>query len=152
MDQFSFEAIVNRARGIEEEVNLEEGIPGAFTGVSNKDIMINNAVLKLGMLAMEPDLADDVRAGLVEEDLKNPPQPGQPSLVEEFDRNIKREDSADGPTRSEIPLPPSRARDVAIEIAKIKENRSRFKIEGRTGGIGPGISVMMFTFHNTYDT
>ena len=153
IDQYSFEAIINQAHGVNgDEADLEEGIPGAFTGVSNKDIMDNTAVLKLGMMPMEGDLAQDVRAELEDEDIKHPPELGKPSLVEEFDQNIKREDSADAPTRNEIPLPPSRARDVAMEVQKIKENRDRFKIEGRTGGIGPAISVCMFTFHNTLDT
>lgn len=152
LDQYSFEAIIKQAHGAEEEdPDLQEGIPGAFTGVSNKDIMNNNSVLKLGMMAMDPELAQDVRAELEDEDLKHPPELGRNSLVEEFDR-IKREESLDeGPNRNEIPLPPSRARDVVMEVQKIKENRDRFKIDGRTGGIGPAISVCMFTFHNTYD-
>jgi transcription initiation factor TFIID subunit 5 len=155
IDQYSFEAIINQARGVEgDDADLQEGIPGAFTGVSNKDIMDNTAILKLGMLAMEPDLASDVRAELEDEDLRHPPENGKSSLVEEFDQNIKREDSADGPSRNEIPLPPSRARDVVMEVQKIKENRDRFRIDKadkRTGGIGPGVSVCMFTFHNTLD-
>lgn len=152
IDQFSFEAIIRQAHsGNDEEGDLQEGIPGVFTGVTNKDIQHNNAVLKLGQMPMEAELATDVRAELEEEDAKNPPGAGKPSLVEEFDRTIKREDSADGPTRAEIPLPPSRARDVIMEVQKIKENRDRFKIDGRTGGIGPAVSVCMFTFHNTLD-
>jgi transcription initiation factor TFIID subunit 5 len=152
LDQYSFEAIIKQAHSAEEEdPDFQEGIPGAFTGVSNKDIMNNNAVLKLGMMAMEPELAQDVRTELEDEDLKQPPELGKNSLVEEFDR-IKREESLEeGPNRNEIPLPPSRARDVVMEVQKIKENRDRFKIDGRTGGIGPAISVCMFTFHNTYD-
>ena len=153
IDQFSFEAIINQANGIDgEETDLQEGIPGAFTGVTNKDIMSNTVTLKLGSLAMDPDLSADVRADLEDEDLKNPAEPGKLSLVEEFDRNIKREDSADGPTRTDIPYPPSRARDVTMEVQKIKENRDRFRIESRTGGIGPAVSICMFTFHNTLDT
>ena len=101
---------------------------------------------------MESDLAQDVRAELEDEDAKNPPPLGKNSLVEEFDQNIKREDSADAPNRNEIPLPPSRARDVIMEVQKIKENRDRFRIEGRTSGVGVGVSVCMFTFHNTLDT
>lgn len=152
IDQYSFEAIINQSRGVEEnDADLEEGIPGAFTGVSNKDIMDNNAVLKLGMMPMEAELALDVRAELEEEDIKNPPEFGRTSLVDEFDQNIKREDSADAPTRNEIPLPPSRARDVVMEVQKIKENRDRFRIDGRSNGIGAGVSVCMFTFHNTLD-
>jgi transcription initiation factor TFIID subunit 5 len=152
IDQYSFESIINLAHAADDEVELQEGIPGAFTGVSNKDILDNNAILKLGMMAMEPDLAQDVRAELEDEDRDHPPAPGTSSLVDEFDRTIKREDSADGPSRNEIPLPPSRARDVIMEVQKIKENRDRFKIESRTGGTGPAISVCMFTFHNTLDT
>ena len=152
LDQYSFEAIIKQANGTEEEEpDFQEGIPGAFTGVSNKDIMDNNAVLKLGMMAMEPDLAQDLRAALEDEDMQHPPELGNNSLIEEFERTIKREDSIDGPSRNEIPLPPSRARDVIMEVQKIKENRDRFKIESRTGGIGPAISVCMFTFHNTLD-
>lgn len=114
--------------------------------------MSNTVTLRLGSLAMDPDLAMDVRADLEDEDIKNPPDAGKLSLVEEFDRNIKREDSADGPSRTDIPYPPSRARDVTMEVQKIKENRDRFKIESRTGGIGPPVSICMFTFHNTLDT
>ncbi|KAE8443771.1 hypothetical protein EG329_001365 [Mollisiaceae sp. DMI_Dod_QoI] len=153
LDQFSFDAIVNKSRNLNiDDLDLQEGIEGAFTGVSNKDIMDNTTQLKLGMMAMEPDLALDVRAELEDEDIKNPPPPGKSSLVEEFDHNIKREDSADGPTRTEVPLPPSRARDVLMEVQKIKESRDRFRIDTRTGGVGPGVSVCMFTFHNTLDS
>jgi transcription initiation factor TFIID subunit 5 len=153
IDQYSFEAIINQARGIgRDDTDLQEGIPGAFTGVSNKDIMDNNAILRLGPMPMEAELAQDVRAELEEEDIKHPPEFGKSSLIDEFDRQIKREETPDAPSRNEIPLPPSRARDVVMEIQKIKENRDRFKIEGRTGGIGPAVSVCMFTFHNTLDT
>jgi transcription initiation factor TFIID subunit 5 len=151
IDQYSFEAIINQSRLAVEEPDLQEGIPGGFTGISNRDIMDNNAVLKLGMMPMDPDLASDVRADLEEQDKENPPEPGTSSLVDEFDRTIKREESVDGPSRNDIPFPPSRARDVIMEIQKIKENRDRFKIESRTGGIGPAVSVCMFTFHNTLD-
>jgi transcription initiation factor TFIID subunit 5 len=152
IDQYSFEAIINQAHAADDEPDLQEGIPGVFTGVSNKDIMDNNAILKLGMMPMDPELAQDVRAELEEEDKDHPPQLGTNSLVDEFDRTIKREESVDAPSRNDIPLPPSRARDVVMEVQKIKENRDRLKIESRTGGIGPAISVCMFTFHNTMDT
>ncbi|KAH6667934.1 WD40-repeat-containing domain protein [Halenospora varia] len=153
IDQFSFEAIIKQSVGSDDNVaDLQEGIPGAFTGITNRDIMNNNVILRLGMMPLEPDLANDVRAELEDEDMKQPPEPGQSSYVEFFDQNIKREDSADAPNRNEIPLPPSRARDVVMEVQKIKENRDRFKIESRTGGIGPAVSICMFTFHNTLDT
>ncbi|KAG4029096.1 hypothetical protein MFRU_017g00330 [Monilinia fructicola] len=153
IDQFSFEAIINQAHGIEaEESDLQEGIPGAFTGVTNKDIADNNLRLQLGPLSIEEELAADVRADLQEEDAKNPPEPGQESLVEIFERKIKREGSTDVPNRNDIPYPPSRARDVTMEVQKIKEHRDRFKIESRNGGVGPAVSICMFTFHNTLDT
>jgi transcription initiation factor TFIID subunit 5 len=154
IDQYSFEAIIHRAQGLSKDALSEEeqeGIPGAFTGVSNHDLMNNNVPLKLGPMQMEPELAQDVRAELEEEDARHPPVAGQLSLVEEFDQNIKREESADAMSRLEIPYPPSRARDVVMEVQKIKEYRDRFKIEGRTSGVGPAVSVCMFTFHNTLD-
>lgn len=152
IDQFSFESIINQANGRDgDEPDLQEGIPGAFTGVSNKDIMDNTFPVRLGPMPMEEDLAADVRAELEEEDARHPPELGKLSLIEEFD-NIKREESVDALSRNEIPLPPSRARDVVMEVQKVKEYRDRFRIESRTGGIGPGVSVCMFTFHNTLDT
>jgi transcription initiation factor TFIID subunit 5 len=153
VDQFSFEAIINRIHSSDNpDGDLQEGIPGGFTGVSNQDLQHNNELLKLGPLTTEVDLASDVRAELEDEDTRNPPEANQLSLVEAFDEKIKREESADVVTRVEIPYPPSRARDVAMEVQKMKEYRDRFKIEGRTGGVGPAVSVCMFTFHNTLDT
>ena len=102
-------------------------------------------------MPLESDLIGDVRAELEEEDTNNPPAAGQDSFVQHFEQRIKREESEDAPTRGELQLPPSMARDVAMEVQKVKEDRDRFKIEGRTGGVGPGVSVTMFTFHNTYD-
>lgn len=152
IDQYSFENIVAQARGGDgTATNYEEGIPGAFTGVSNKDMKDNTAILKLGMWPMDPDLAGDVRAELAEEDSKHPPVAGKATFVDEFDQIVKREDSAEAPSRDLVPLPPSRARDVVMEMQKVKEHRDRLKIDGRTGGIGPAVSVCMFTFHNTLD-
>ncbi|KAK3939569.1 TAF5-like protein [Diplogelasinospora grovesii] len=150
IEPYSFEAIYRRARNIDlDEIDAQEGIPGVFTGVSNRDVLDTSTPLKLGPLPMEQDLRDDVRAELEEEDQRHPPAEGRPTLVDEFDRKIKREDSADGPTRAELPLPPSRARDVVMEMQKVRENRDRFRIEGRTGGVGIPVSACMFTFHNT---
>jgi transcription initiation factor TFIID subunit 5 len=100
---------------------------------------------------MEPALEEDVRAELADEDAKEAPVPGRNTLVQEFDQMIKKEEDDEAPTRADIPFPPSTARDVRMEVMKVKENRDRYKIEGRTGGVGPGVSVCMFTFHNTYD-
>ncbi|TLD10657.1 hypothetical protein PgNI_05810 [Pyricularia grisea] len=150
IEPYSFEAIYRKTQNLDlDEADASEGIPGVFTGSNNKDALDATAPLKLGPLPMEPELRDDVRAELEDEDQRQPPAPGRSSLVEEFEAKIKREDSADGPLRSELPLPPSRARDVVMEIQRVRENRDRFKIEGRTGGVGVPVSICMFTFHNT---
>ncbi|KAI1475319.1 transcription initiation factor TFIID subunit 5 [Daldinia eschscholtzii] len=152
IEPFSFEAIYRRARHQElDEVDVQEGIPGisSRSGLANRNILDNTAVLKLGPLPIDPDLRSDVVAELEEEDRLRPPREGLPTLVEEFNsmHPIKRE-SGDSPQRTDIPYPPSRARDVVMEMQKVRENRDRFRIEGRTGGVGPGVSVCMFTFHN----
>ena len=152
----------NDARGLakllaerngDEEVPAEdEGIPGHFAGSANTDPKATSALTKLQLrpLPMEPDLMEDVKAELQDHDSLHPPTAGQPSLVDEFEQRIKREPTDDFPP---IPFPPSTARDVAMEVQKVKENRDRFRIEsGRTGGVGPGISVTMFTLHNTFDS
>lgn len=153
IDQYSFEAIISRSEDTtSDDIDMQEGIPGTFIGVTNKDIINNAAALKLGFSPMDADLSADLRAELEDEDNRNPPKSGVPTLIEEHDRRIKREESAEGPKASEIPYPPSRARDLKMEILKIKEYRDRFKIDARTGGIGAGISICMWTFHNTLDT
>ena len=145
---------LNRAKNVENFPAEDEGIPGHNPGSANLERSAGSSVLtrvKLGALPMEKELMEDVRAELEDEDAKNPPPAGQNSLVQHFEQRIKREESEDAPTRNELMLPPSIARDVAMEVQKVKEDRDRFKIEGRTGGVGPGVSVTMFTFHNTYD-
>ncbi len=150
IEPYSFEAIYRRVQNLDlDEVDVQEGIPGVFTGVTNKDVLDTDADLKLGPLPMEPELQGDVRSELEEVDRRHPPAEGVPSLVDEFDRKIKREESADAPARADLPLPPSRARDVVMEMQKVRENRDRFNIEGRTGGVGVPVSICMFTFHNT---
>ncbi|PGH07215.1 hypothetical protein AJ79_06319 [Helicocarpus griseus UAMH5409] len=154
-DRFSFAAMLGRASETSGIPAEDEGIPGhhpgsAYTG-DNPAMAGTLPRLKLGKLPMEPVLEGDVRAELEEVDSKEPPAGGRPSLVQHFEHMIKREEDDEAPTRAEIPYPPSIARDVAMEVQKVKENRDRFKIEGRTGGVGPAISVCMFTFHNTYD-
>lgn len=147
-----------RLRGTtDDDLMMEdEGIPGLGPGRPGPKIVPDMEGDKLprvnlGPMPMEQDLQDDVHAKLQEEDERNPPKPGQSSLVDEFERKIKREPTEDGiaaPSR-EIPLPPSLARDVAMEVAKVIEHRDRFRLPDRTGGVGPGVSVTMFTFHNT---
>jgi transcription initiation factor TFIID subunit 5 len=146
---FSFEAIYRQSQGKElEDVDMQEGIPGHTTGgLLNKEILA--MPLKLGPLPMEEALREDVRAELAEEDERHPPRGGKAPLAAEFDQKIKMEEVDDAPSRADLPLPPSRVRDVVMEMQKVKENRDRFKIEGRTGGIGSQISCCMFTLHNT---
>lgn len=153
-DQHSLARMLGRAREVEDFPGEDEGIPGHNPGSANIDRNAGSTVLtrlKLGPLPMENDLTSDVQAELEEEDLRNPPTNGQHSLVQEFEQHIKREESEDAPNRQDVPLPPSLARDVAMEVQKVKENRDRFRIDGRTGGVGPAVSVTMFTFHNTFD-
>ncbi|PHH75393.1 hypothetical protein CDD80_2400 [Ophiocordyceps camponoti-rufipedis] len=148
--QFSFEAVFRRSQNADiDDVDSREGIPGVNIGLSNRDVLDPSAPLKLGPLPMEPELREDVRAELEDIERQNPPPEGVASLVDDFDQKIKREDSADAPNRADLPLPPSRPRDIMLEMQKVRENRDRFKIEGRTGGVGVAVSACMFTFHNT---
>ena len=153
-DRVSLANMLSRAKVQEEFPAEDEGIPGHNPGSAILDQEPGSttlARLQLGPLEMEPDLLGDVMAELDEEDARNPPGDGQTSLRTEFDQMIKKEPDLEGPDRSTIPLPPSKARDVIMEVQKVKENRDRFKIEGRTGGVAAGVSVCMFTFHNTHD-
>lgn len=131
----------------------DEGIPGHNPGSANTDPKAPPVLTKLALAPMplEPDLMEDVKADLQDYDAANPPPPGRNTLIEEFEQRIKQEPNDDAPSRDGIPFPPSLARDVAMEVQRVKENRDRFKIEGRTDGVGPGLSVTMFTFHNTFD-
>ena len=131
----------------------DEGIPGHNPGSANTDRDAPNVLpnLRLGPLPMDTDGMEDVRAELLDEDARNPPGPGENSLVDEFEQRIKQEPTDDAPTRDQVPLPPPLARDIAMEVQKIREHRDRFKIDPKTGGVGPGVSVCMYTFHNTHD-
>lgn len=154
-DSQSFLArLLDRARQLENYPTEDEGIPGHNAGSANTDQAPSSTVLarlRLGPLPMDSDFVGEVRARLDEEDVRHPPVEGQSSLSQHFDQQIKREESEDAPSRTELPLPASSPRDIAIEVQKVKENRDRFKIESRTGGVGPAVSVIMFTFHNTND-
>lgn len=152
--QYALAQVLNRARSVEDFPGEDEGIPGHNPGSANTNRTAGDNVLtklKLGSTPMEEDMKNDVRAELEEEDNKHPPGHGQPALASHFEDRIKREESEDAPTRVEVPLPASTARDVAMEVQKVKEDRDRFKIEARTGGVGPGVSATMFTFHNSHD-
>lgn len=153
-DKFSFEAILRR--GQEDQVVEDEGIPGHRPGnaISSTDPNIGNtlASLKLGKRPMEKELEEDIRGDLTDLDLETSTAPGDSSLVETHEKiNIKQEEEDEGPNQTDIPYPISTARDVAMEVQKIRENRDRLKLEGRTGGVGPGLSCVIYTFHNTKD-
>jgi transcription initiation factor TFIID subunit 5 len=142
-------------RNGEQEFPAEdEGIPGHNPGSANLDKNAPTVLskLSLGPLPLEGDMMEDIKAELQDHDSSHPPAAGQNSLIDEFEQRIKREPMDDAPSREALPFPPSTARDVAMEVQKVKENRDRFKVEGRTGGVGPGVSVTMFTFHNTFDS
>jgi transcription initiation factor TFIID subunit 5 len=130
----------------------DEGIPGHNPGSANEkqDAPATLVKLQLAPRPMEADLMEDVKAELQDHDASHPPAPGQNSLMDELEQRIKPEPLDDPP--QELPFPPSTARDVAMEVQRVKENRDRFKIEQKTGGVGPGVSVTMFTFHNTFDS
>jgi len=132
----------------------DEGIPGHNPGSANtsKDAPPVLTRLNLAPMPMEADLMEDVKSELQDLDAVNDVSGSdKASLMNEFEQRIKQEPLDDAPSRKNIPFPPSLARDVAMEVHRIKENRDRFRIEGRTGGVGPSVSVTMFTFHNTYD-
>lgn len=154
-DRFSFAAMLNQMSADQTFPAEDEGIPGhhpgsAYTG-DNPAMAGTLPRLKLGRLPMEQLLEEDVRAELAEEDAKQPPAAGRNTLIQEFDQMIKNEDDDEAPNRADLPFPQSTARDVQIEVKKVMEHRDRFEIKTRTGGVGPGLSVCMFTFHNTYD-
>lgn len=158
-DRYSFAALLARGKETQDLPAEDEGIPGhhpgsAYTGDKpGLDGVLTK--VRLGKLPMETELEGDVRAELEEIDEKQPPGVGEDSLVKTHEMiNIKQEEDDEGPSRGDIPYPPSTARDVAMEVQKIRENRDRFRIEknARTGGIGPSMSVCMFTFHNTFDS
>ena len=149
----SLARILAKQRGISDVPAEDEGIPGHNPGSANTDRNAPPVLAKLALapMPMEADLMEDVKAELQEHDSLHPPPPGRNTLVEEFEQRIKQEPNDDAPSREQIPFPPSLARDVAMEVQRIKENRDRFKIESRTDGVGPGVSVTMFTYHNTFD-
>ena len=152
-DPHSLAYILQKAMQEQDMPAEDEGIPGHNPGSANTSENAPAVLprLKLGRLPMEAELMTDVQGELEEEDTREPPQGRQQPLVDIFEKYIKQEPNDDAPSRTDVPLPPSVARDVAMEVQKVKENRDKFRIEGRTGGVNPGLSVVMYTLHNTYD-
>jgi hypothetical protein len=78
---------------------------------------------------------------------------------------IKNEDDDEAPNRADLPFPQSTARDVQIETSSGLRERKICTIRCfvvififnhlvellNKSVTGPGLSVCMFTFHNTYD-
>lgn len=156
-DRYSFASIIMRNQEDGDLPLEDEGIPGHRPGnaIVTDQANIGNTLanIKLGKLQMDKDTEEDIRAEIGDLDKGIPPGAGQPSLIETHEKlNIKQEDEDEGPTRVEIPFPASTSRDVHMEVTKIRENRDRLKMEGRTGGIGPAVSVCMYTFHNSNDS
>lgn len=133
----------------------DEGIPGHNPGSANTERNAPPVLAKLALAPLPPDadMMEDVKAELEDADAAGPaPAAGRTTLVDEFEAQIKKEPADEAPSRDAIPFPPSLARDVAMEVSRIRENRDRFRIQGRTGGVGPGVSVTMITLHNTFDS
>ncbi|EGX47710.1 hypothetical protein AOL_s00083g218 [Orbilia oligospora ATCC 24927] len=125
--------------------------------------------IKLGLMPMDKDLAEDVEFELAAEDAKERERReemggmGGPSLLETFQQHIKREESEDTPMREDIPLPAYKQTDIDAEIKAVKDYRDKFclsTISGHAktqqGGEGPPLvgalpSVLTYTFHNTND-
>lgn len=154
-DQFSLARLLERAKHKEDFPAEDEGIPGHNPGSAKLDGSAGSAVLtklKLGHITLDAESRQDVLGDLEDEDKANPPAIGQQSLVDAWGQRIKREESEEVPGRTELPpRPPPLARDVAMEVQRVKENRDRLKISSRTGGVGPGMNVVLYTFHNTND-
>ncbi|KAH7138118.1 WD40-repeat-containing domain protein [Dendryphion nanum] len=156
----SIAAILSSGRGDDDLPAEDEGIPGHAPGHPQTKISadqdphadVSRIRLQLGQYPQEDDLQDDVRDALREQDARNPTRDGQGSLLDEYENLIKREPTDDAPSRDLVPLPPSLARDVSMEVQKVIEHRDRYKLEGRTGGVGPAVSVIIYTFHNTHDS
>ena len=143
--------------GLADVQDEEEGILGHHPGSANTHPDAPRVLerLHLGPLPMDAELMEDVRGDLEDEDTVNPPKPGNVTLVEEFDEKVRLASLQDQPSRDAVPLPKPLARDVDAEVLRIKEHRDRFRIPPQAPGAGAkdlGLSVPMFTFHNTHDS
>ena len=151
-DTSAIARLIARARGQKEE-DLpadDEGIPGHNPGSANTEAAPGHGTLtrlKLGPLPMEQQLLEDVLGELAEKDEREPPRDGTRSLVDEFKDMIKVEDGDEQFSRDDLPMPPSRARDLLSEVLKVTENRNRYRFTSMPNG-GIDISICMFTFHN----
>ncbi|KAI9893625.1 MAG: Transcription initiation factor TFIID subunit 5 [Vezdaea aestivalis] len=134
----------------EDLLGDEEGIPGLAKADGGPGNLL--AKLRLGRPRRDDDFYLDVRGDLADLDALYPPKrnEGQTSMLAEYEDMIKKEDEPgmERATAEDVPLPPSCARDVAMEVQRVKENRDRFVIE-KTKNVWSPTSVAMYTFHNT---
>ena len=87
----------------------DEGIPGHHPGSANLNADATGALnkLSLGPAQMDPDLLEDVKAELSQEDSTHPPSAGQGTFMEQFEQRIKTEPTDDAPPCAPpmIPIP-----------------------------------------------
>jgi len=93
------------------DIKIVQGAPSdEVGGVDGEALMDHEGIdtrerLSLGPLPMDPDMMEDVRAELREEDLRNgEPVNGENSLSTVWSK-VKREPAEDSPSRDSIPLP-----------------------------------------------
>lgn len=151
--------IVGKSTNIEiSDIGDNEGIIGHFSG--KQDLATTNTQrLKLGMLPMDKEFIVEVEDELRAEDMKQREDTRmedlgvttQPSLLDEFQQRIKREESEseDAPMRDDVPLPPYTGLDIAREVQMVKDNRAKFKLDGVPTPALP--SIAMYTFHHTHN-
>lgn len=136
----------------EYEIGDNEGIFGHVTG--RPDAPLSLTQVKLGPRQMDKEMIGDVEEALRDIDAQRSAIGRQaelgvttgPTLLEEFQARIKREESEDSPMADQIPLPPYKGADIVREVQAVKDARERFKLEGTTP---PLPSICMYTFHHT---
>lgn len=155
--------------GEDDILGDNEGILGHVTKDGPSSSQKDLPALKLGLMPMDKDLAEDVEYELAAEDAREKERReemggmGGPSLLETFQQHIKREESEDTPMREDIPLPAYKQTDIDAEIKAVKDYRDKFCLSTISGhaktqqGVeGPPMagalpSVLTYTFHNTSD-
>ncbi|PWW80238.1 WD40 repeat-like protein [Tuber magnatum] len=147
-DHIEMKTIIGRPTMFGEEEGIlgeDEGIAGHTSGHSESGAIL--PVIRLGPLPMPADFMADVEDELREEDAAG----GDFSvgLLDEFHKNIKREESEDSLMRGHLPLPPYTGVDIEREVRLVKESREKMKLSGAPAPALP--SVLMYTFHNTND-
>ena len=84
-DRYSFASVILRAAEGQDMPDEDEGIPGHRPGnaISSTDPNIGNnlANLRLGKLAMDKELEDEIRAEVNDIDISMPPAPEQSSAT-----------------------------------------------------------------------